>query len=83
MSNQRERMKRLFMDRQGEWIPLPDILSLYISQYGRVIGELRHIEGMNIENRVEIQPDGSKHSWFCYCPAPAFSREENGQLVMI
>ena len=47
----------------GSWVPLPEILSLGIAQYSARIHELRK-RGLRIENRVERQEDGSRHSWF-------------------
>ena len=61
---QKERLKELFTRQPEEWIPLPTILSMFISQYGARLKELRG-EGMNILNKVEWQ-DGKKKSWFMY-----------------
>ena len=44
-------------------MPLPEILSLGISQYSARIHEARHRWGLDIENRVETVK-GKKHSWF-------------------
>ena len=65
---QRDRLKQFFISRANEWIPLPEILSMYISQYGSRILELRR-SGMVIENKWEII-EGVKHSWFRYVPGP-------------
>lgn len=46
----------------GEWVPLPRILELRISQYGSRVLELRR-KGFQIENRTETV-DGVRHSWF-------------------
>lgn len=48
---------------KGQWVPLPEILALRISQYSARIYEARHRWGLKIENRVETI-NGQKHSWF-------------------
>ena len=45
-----------------DWVPLPRILELRISQYGARIYELRRL-GHRIENRSEWR-NGKRHSWF-------------------
>ena len=67
---QRDKLKGLFLRNPDEWIPLTRILSLYISQFGARIKELRTPkneggEGMDIENRLEMV-DGVKHSFYRY-----------------
>ena len=64
MNNQRQRIKQLFIDRTGEWIPVPEIFRL-AAQYNARIYELR-AEGMDIENKTEIRENGVKYSWYCY-----------------
>ena len=65
MSDQRERLKQLFISRPNTWIPLyPDIMTMFISAYNRCIKELR-AEGMTIINRIE-KTNGSKHSYYKY-----------------
>ena len=58
MISQKQRIKQLFLDRSNEWVPLPDILDLRISQFGARILDLRR-EGYNIINKKE-----NKHSWY-------------------
>ena len=67
---QRDKLKGLFLRNPDEWIPLTRILSLYISQFGARIKELRTPkneggEGMSIENKLEMV-DGVKHSFYRY-----------------
>lgn len=59
---QRDRILSLFQSRQNEWVPLPDILDLRISQFGARILELRRL-GYDIRNRTEHR-GGQVHSWF-------------------
>jgi hypothetical protein len=65
---QRSRILRLFIEARGEWVPLPDILTLGIAQYGARILELRRT-GFSIENRTERR-DGTRHSWFRLIASP-------------
>ena len=57
------RIVDLLRSHKGQWVPLPEILSLGISQYSARIHEARHRWGLDIENRVETV-NGKKHSWF-------------------
>ena len=61
-ATQRSRILELLVAAHGEWVPLPQILALRISQVGARILELRR-SGFNIENRTEII-DGQRHSWY-------------------
>ena len=61
---QRQRMAAVFESRPNQWIPLPYILEMKISQYGARILELRRA-GMEIENKTATI-NGQKHSWFRY-----------------
>ena len=68
--SQRQRLYDLLCCR--EWISLPQILDLRISQYCARIYELRQ-RGAIIESKTE-QRDGGKHSWFrLVSPIPAVS----------
>lgn len=60
-----EQLYRLLWDANEEWVGLPKILDLRprISQYSARIHTLRHRDGCEIENRVEIV-NGEKHTWF-------------------
>jgi len=62
---QRQRLRNLFEQREGEWIPLPEILSMSIAQFGARLKELRDIERMQIENKME-RKDGAVWSWYRY-----------------
>ncbi len=81
---QKQRLKGLFLKNPNEWISLKTILSLYISQFGARIFELRG-EGMKIENKTELA-DGQKHSWYKYVKYESakyqatmpFARRDNG-----
>jgi len=55
---QHERLIELLRYHKNEWTPLPEILGLFIAQYGRVINDLRK-DGFDIRNRQE-----GRHSWF-------------------
>ena len=67
-TKQKDRLLDFFKERPNEWIPLPEILGLFISQYNARIYDLRH-EGITIENRWEMI-EGVKYSWFKYVPGP-------------
>jgi hypothetical protein len=67
--NQRERLLALLHCHQGEWVPLPAILDLRISQYGTRILELRRA-GHVIESR---QLDGQSSFRLVSSPVPASS----------
>ena len=53
---QRQRILDLLSSRSGQWVPLPQLLDLRISQFGARILELRR-EGYQIENRTESVKD--------------------------
>lgn len=59
-----QRLKELFESRPNQRIPLPEILSMGISQYGARIFELRQ-EGMPIVNEG-VTVDGIRKTWFTY-----------------
>jgi len=64
-TTQRDRLRALFEANLGNPIPLPEILSLGIAQYGARILELRR-EGNDIRSTVEDVVDGRKHTTFTY-----------------
>ena len=66
ISTQKARIANLFLSRPNQWIPLTEILGLYIAQYNARIFELRR-DGMNIENKIEAV-NGVRHTWFRYVP---------------
>lgn len=55
---QHDRLLSLLRYHKNQWVALPEILALYIAQYGRVINDLRK-QGYDIRNRQE-----GRHSWF-------------------
>lgn len=62
MNAQQTRIFRLLERHAPDWVPLPQVLALGISQYGARIKELRDA-GHQIENKVE-QCGKERHSWF-------------------
>jgi len=60
---QRSRILALLIAARGEWVGLPDILEVRISQFGARLYELRHHLRLNIENRTE-SVDGVRYSWY-------------------
>ena len=59
---QRKRLLNLFRENPGQWVGLPKILDLRISQYSARIHELR-AQGHIIDNHTR-HVDGVVHSWF-------------------
>ena len=86
--SQRDRIRSLFCCYPNEWIALPRILDMRISQYGRVIHELRRgfknkkgdylpgQEPLIIRNKTK-RVNGETHSWFMYVP-----EDKDGQQDM-
>lgn len=66
MKTQQERILNLLAARGGNWVSLPEILDLKISQYSSRVHELR-CKGHLIENRSEWV-NGQRHSWFRLIP---------------
>lgn len=62
---QRDRLRMFFEANIGKPIPLSEILSLRISQYGSRVFELRR-EGYDIRNETVSVVDGQKHTTFTY-----------------
>jgi Helix-turn-helix domain len=61
---QRARILALLIGAKGEWVGLPQILDLKISQYGARIHELRAL-GFDIRNKTETDSKiGVRRSWF-------------------
>ncbi len=80
---QHERLLDCLRDKENQgddgWVALPCILSLYISQYGRVINDLRNGKALDrraydIENRREVV-EGKRHSWFRLNEATQYSSQ--------
>lgn len=66
MTRQQQSIFDLLSSRAGQWVSLPDILNLRISQYSARIHELRKLgnkSGWRIENKTE-RKGGQTHSWF-------------------
>lgn len=64
---QRDRLREVLLAARGDWIPLPQILELKISQFGARLLELRRL-GYRIVNRTE-NVNGKKCSWYRLEPA--------------
>lgn len=64
-STQRDRLLAFFEANLGKPIPLPEILSLGIAQYGARILELRR-ENYDIRSETVDVVDGRKHTTFTY-----------------
>jgi hypothetical protein len=62
MTSQQSRLLDTLASVRGEWVPLPRILELKISQFGARILELRRL-GYRIVNRTE-NVNGKRHSWY-------------------
>ena len=60
-TTQRQQILQLLQEREGQWVPLYEILPL-AAQYSARIHELR-TEGYEIKNRIEHR-NGVVHSWF-------------------
>jgi hypothetical protein len=69
------RILHLLESRRGDWVPLPEILGMKISQYGTRIKELRDDWGFAIENRTETI-DGLRHSWFRIAPSCSTAKSQ-------
>lgn len=65
-TTQAERLRRMFMSKPNEYIPLYEILQMGIAQYNARIFDLRKA-GMKIVNKTK-SVDGETHSWFVYEP---------------
>ena len=70
------------LSARGDWVPLPKILELRISQFGARIFELRPM-GLRIVNRTRTVA-GVKHSWYRLESSPvAQSRDKKGTAVPV
>ena len=67
-ATQCDRLLQFLASAHGDWIPLPQILELKISQFGARLLELRRL-GYHIVNRTETV-NGKKHSWYRLEPKP-------------
>lgn len=79
---QRDRVRKLFLDSLDGIVQLYEILDLSprITQYGRVLHELRTIELMDIENTIKWV-NGVVHSSFKYTPSIKVVEEPSGQRM--
>jgi hypothetical protein len=66
--SQREQLLSLLRRAHGDWVPLPEILDLRISQYSARICELRKL-GHQIENKT-ARENGETKSWFRLVETP-------------
>jgi hypothetical protein len=67
VNRQQQKLKALLLRAHGEWVELPEILDLKISQFGARVLELRRM-GYDIQNRQETR-DGKKRSWYRLVPS--------------
>jgi hypothetical protein len=65
---QRSKILAELVSARGDWVPLPSILELTISQFGARIFELRRL-GFRVVNRTR-NVNGVKHSWYRLEPGP-------------
>lgn len=73
---QRERILQLLRVREGQWVPLPEILDLRIGQYTTRILELRR-DGFAIENKTERNAEtGEVHSSYRLVAEPESPKPE-------
>jgi hypothetical protein len=61
-SRQRECIYNLLLAARGQWVPAISLGRIALS-YTRNVLELRR-GGCTIENKIEMQPDGSKHGFY-------------------
>ena len=61
---QEDQILRVLIDACPNWVPLPRILDLHISQYSARIWTLRNKLGYEIENRLVDLPDGRRGGEF-------------------
>lgn len=61
--SQTQQIVNLLRSRKGQWVSLPEILALKISQYNARIYQARHEWGLTIQNREE-RVNGQKHTFF-------------------
>ena len=64
MGKQHKRLMDLLRSYNGAVVPLPKILDLHISQYGRVINDLRKKHGINIKSEFLGVVNGERHTGF-------------------
>ena len=61
---QDQEILELLIGEYPQWVPLPRILALGISQYSARIWTLRHKRGYHIENKLVDLPGGGKGGMF-------------------
>jgi hypothetical protein len=76
MTTQRSRLLNLLQSRHGQWVPLPEILSLGFSQFGARILELRR-SGHAITNKTEYRA-GKVLSWYRLDSEPTQEKKPSG-----
>ena len=85
-NTQRAKILAELVSAHGEWVPLPTILALKISQFGARMFELRRL-GFRIVNRTS-NVDGIKHSWYrlepgSVAPLPSKAPAPRGQEPVV
>jgi hypothetical protein len=65
--SQKEEILELLRSRKGQWVPLPELLSI-AAQYGARVMELRRA-GFDIANKTE-RVGRMTHSWFMLVSEP-------------
>lgn len=60
---QEQKILKVLEAKINNWVPLTDILKLWIAQYNARIWGLRK-KGYTIENKIEIQKNKQKHTFF-------------------
>ncbi|MGH9492916.1 MAG: hypothetical protein ACRD2K_05395 [Terriglobales bacterium] len=68
MTRQQVKIYTVLALRAGQWVPLPELLSIGVAQYNARILELRR-QGLTIENKTAVV-NGQRHSWFRLIPRP-------------
>ena len=60
---QEQKILKVLEAKINNWIPLTDILKLWIAQYNARIWGLRK-KGYIIENKIEVQKNKKRHTFF-------------------
>ena len=60
---QGQKILKVLEAKINNWVPLTDILKLWVAQYNARIWGLRK-KGYTIENKIEIQKNKKRHTFF-------------------
>lgn len=60
---QEQKILKVLEAKINNWVPLTDILKLWVAQYNARIWGLRK-KGYTIENKIEIQKNKKRHTFF-------------------